>query len=95
MLGFLIAAVAGYLTPQLEDSVGDPIVKMLRRYMAVDPGEKRLVTFMVLLLAVAVLAIFAHSGSPFWLILGAIVGYFGPRLFNAGKKQIDAGNGKP
>lgn len=92
MLGFVIAAAAGFLTPQLEDMIGDPIMKTLHGHIKIEAGEKRLVTFMALLLAVAVLASFAGSGSPFLLILGAVLGYFGTRLVDAGKKQFSDSN---
>jgi len=89
MLGFLIAAAAGFLTPQIEGPVAGPIVKMLERFFPVPPVEKRLVAFMVALLAAAVLALALDSGSILGIIIGAILGYFGTRIFNVLKKTIE------
>ncbi len=89
MLGFLIAALAGFLTPQIEAPVAGPIVKTLERYITLDPNEKRLIAFMVALLAAAVCAALLESGTTFGVILGAILGYFGMRIFAVLKKIID------
>lgn len=89
MLGFLIAALAGFLTPQIEAPVAGPIFKTLERYFKVEPSEKRLIAFMVALLAAAVCAALLDSGTTFGVILGAILGYFGLRLFAVLKKIID------
>ncbi len=93
MLGFLIAAVAGFLTPQLETPVAGPIVKAMEGHIAVEPAEKRLIAFMVAMLAAAIAAALLNSGTPFWVILGGVLGYFGTRLFEAGKKAVDARSG--
>ena len=89
MLGFLIAAVAGYLTPQLEGPVAGPIVKTLEGFFPIAPNEKRLIAFMVALLAAAILAAAFDSGSVFGVIVGAILGYFGIRIFDVLKKIIE------
>ncbi|WP_342070655.1 hypothetical protein [Yoonia algicola] len=89
MLGFLIAAAAGFLTPQIEGPVAGPIVKTLEGYFQVAPTEKRLIAFMVALLAAAILAAAFDSGSVFGIIIGAILGYFGQRIFNLLKKIIE------
>jgi len=92
MLGFLIAAAAGFLTPQLEGPVAGPLVKMLEQHMPVTPQETRLVAFMVALIAAAVLSALLDSGTTFGVILGAILGYFGQRIFNVLRKVIEARN---
>ena len=89
MLGFLIAAVAGYLTPQLEGPVAGPIVKTLEGFFPIAAHEKRLIAFMVALLAAAILAAAFDSGSVFGVIVGAILGYFGTRIFDVLKKIIE------
>lgn len=89
MLGFLIAAIAGFLTPQLEGPVAGPIVKMLDGTIAVTPNETRLIAFMTALLAAAVLAVLFDSGTVFGIIFGAILGYFGTRIFAVLKKVIE------
>lgn len=89
MLGFLIAALAGFLTPQLEGAVAGPIVKALGENIKVEPTEVRLIAFMVALLAAAVCAALLGSGTTFGVILGAILGYFGTRIYTAIKKIIE------
>jgi len=88
MLGFLIAAAAGFLTPQIEGPVAGPIVKMLEGHFKVADAEKRLIAFMVALLAAAVVAAAFDAGSVFGIIIGAILGYFGTRIFDVLKKAI-------
>lgn len=81
MLGFLIAALAGFFTPQIEGPVAGPIVKFLEGFFKVEAFEKRLIAFMVALLAAAVLAALLDSGTTFGVILGAVLGYFGARIY--------------
>ncbi len=90
MLGFLVAALAGFLTPQLEGPVAGPIVKFLEGYFAIEPSEKRLIAFMAALIAAAVCASLLGSGTTFGVIAGAMLGYFGARIFTLLKKIIDA-----
>lgn len=89
MLGFFIAAAAGFLTPQIEGPVAKPIVKMLAGYFEVTPAETRLIAFMAALLAAAIVAAAVDSGSAIGVIAGAILGYFGVRIFNVVKKTIE------
>ena len=89
MLGFIVAAAAGFLTPQFESTIGGPVVKAMRAYIPVEESETRLVTFMVLLLCAGIVSVLLSSGTPFWVIAGGTLGYFGTRLFDAGKKAMD------
>ena len=89
MLGFLIAAAAGFFTPQIEGPVAGPIVKALEKFFSVEPAEKRLIAFMVALLAASVCAVLLASGSVFGVVIAAILGYFGKRIVAAIKKVID------
>lgn len=89
MLGFIIAAVAGFLTPQLEEPVAQPIMKAVGRHFIIAPTEKRLVAFMVALLAAGVLVAALDNGSVLGVISGAILGYFGTRIFAVLKKLIE------
>ncbi len=89
MLGFLIAAVAGFLTPQLEGPVAGPVVKALEGHIPIAANERRLIAFMAALLAAAVLAAAFDSGSVIGVIVGGILGYFGTRIFEVLKKIID------
>lgn len=93
MLGFIIAAAAGFLTPQLEGPVGGPIVKAMEGHIPVEGNEKRLIAFMVAMLVAGIAAALVNSGTPFWVISGGILGYFGTRLVEAGKKAMDERNG--
>ena len=90
MLGFLIAVAAGFATPYMEGPVGGPIVKALEGQIAVAHGEQRLITFMVALVIAAVCAALFASGTVFSIIIGAILGYFGTRIFTALRKVIEA-----
>jgi ABC-type microcin C transport system permease subunit YejE len=90
MLGFLVAALAGYLTPQLEGAIATPVVKVLEGYFTVDAHEKRLIAFMAALLVAAVLAVLLDSGSLLGVIIGTIFGYFAVRILAVLKKVIDA-----
>jgi ABC-type microcin C transport system permease subunit YejE len=89
MLGFLIAAAAGFVTPQIEGPVAGPIAKALENYITVEPAEKRLIAFMVALLVAAICAAALNTGSVFGIIIGAILGYFGLRIVAAVKKVVD------
>ena len=89
MLGFLIAAAAGYLTPQITDSLADPVIKAVGGFITVEPAEKRLVGFMLAMLAAGIAAVLLHSGTPFWIILGGVLGYFGRRIVAAAQKLIN------
>lgn len=89
MLGFLIAAAAGFFTPQLEGPVAKPIVAALEPHMPVTPNETRLIAFMVALLIAAIGGALLDSGSVLGIIIGAILGYFGARIFAIIKKLIE------
>ncbi len=89
MLGFLIAVAAGYLTPHLEGPVARPIAKMLSEHIKLEPEETRLIAFMVALLAAVIIGALLSTGSTFGIIIGAILGYFGQRIFDVLKKTID------
>lgn len=90
MLGFLIAAAAGFLTPQIEGPVAGPIVKMLEGHFTVADTEKRLIAFMIALLAAAIVAAALNSGSVFGIITGAILGYFGTRIYDVLRKLVES-----
>ena len=90
MLGFLVAVAAGLLVPQIEGPVTTPVMKFLGTYFKVDPSEKRAVSFMIALLAAAILAALLDSGTTFGVILGAVLGYFGIRLYELLKRIIEA-----
>lgn len=90
MLGFLIAAAAGFLTPRIEGPVAGPIVRMLKSQFSVADTEKRLIAFMIALLAAAIVAAALNSGSVFGIITGAILGYFGTRIYDVLRKLVES-----
>ena len=90
MLGFIIAAIAGFLTPQIEGAVAGPIVKALDGHIRIEPSETRLIAFMVAMLAAGIAAALLTSGTAFWIVLGGVLGYFGTQIVDVVKKQVDA-----
>lgn len=89
MLGFLIALGAGFLTPHIAENLSDPVIKLAAPHVVITQGEKLLLGFMMGLLAAGLIAALLHSGTPFWVILGAILGYFGTRLVALAQKLIN------
>lgn len=89
MLGFLIAAAAGFLTPQLEGAVAKPLIGAMQKQIPITDNETRAIAFMVALLGAAILCALVDSGSVFGVIFGAILGYFGMRIFNVLKTVIE------
>lgn len=89
MLGFIVAVCAGFLTPHLEGPIANPLVKALEGHIKIEANEPRLIAFMVAMIIAGIAAALLNSGSAFWVIFGGVLGYFGTRLFEAAKKQID------
>jgi len=89
MLGFIVALIAGFFVPQLDKPVTAPIVKALEPSFKIEPAEHRLISFMVALLAAAVIASLLDSGTTFGVILGAILGYFGMRIYTVLRRIIE------
>lgn len=79
MFGFLIALVAGFLTPQLQASIAPVVAKTLA---ALDITEKEhdVLGFMIALLGAGFLASLFGNQSPFSIAVGVVVGYFATRL---------------
>ena len=89
MLGFLIAAAAGFLTPQLDGPVARPIAKALKEYFPVEDVEIRLISFLAALFGAMILAAAFDTGSAIGLLIGASLGYFGTRIYSVLKKIIE------
>lgn len=90
MLGFIVAVIAGFLVPMIEKPVTMPVVKFLGGYLKVDPSETRAVGFMIAILGAAIVAALLDSGTTFGIVLGAVLGYFGQRLYALLRRIIDA-----
>ena len=90
MLGFIVAVIAGLLVPQIEAPVTRPVVKFLENYINVAPEEIRAISFMIALLAAAIIAALLDSGTIFGVILGGVLGYFGLRIYALLKRIIEA-----
>ncbi|SMY07845.1 hypothetical protein [Flavimaricola marinus] len=90
MLAFIIAVVAGFLTPAAEDALAKPIEAMIRKHIVLEPGERRVLAFVLVMLVAGIAANLLDSGSPFWVILGGALGYFGTRLVAAARAAMDA-----
>ncbi|HKL68899.1 hypothetical protein [Salibaculum sp.] len=91
MFGFIIALLAGVLTPHIEPSVARPLARALSRHMPVEEGETRLLAFLVALVGAGVLCALFDTGSPLGVAFGAGLGYFGLRLLAAMQKALDPG----
>jgi hypothetical protein len=81
MFGFLIAAVAGFLVPQMEPIVGKPVIAKLRKILPIEGSEHRAITVMIVLIIAAFVASIFDSGSAIGLSVGFGLGYFGMRIF--------------
>lgn len=92
MFGFLIAVVAGFLTPHIETPLARPVARALEGQMTLEAHELRLIAFMIMLLAAAILSALMDTGSVFTVVLGAIIGYFLLRIVGVVKAAVD---GKP
>jgi len=89
MIGFIVAVVAGWLTPMLEAPLARPLARAMGPRILVEPGEMRALAFIIAMLAAGVLAELFDSGSAFWVILGGAVGFFGTRLAGALRVVIE------
>lgn len=90
MLGFVVAVVAGFLTPAAEEALARSVERILRPHILIEPDERRLLAFVLVLLLAGIAANLLDSGSPFWVILGGALGYFGTRLVAAARRAMDA-----
>ena len=83
MLGFLIAVAAGFLTPYSEEPLAKPLAETMRRHMAIEPGEVRLLAFVLMMVAAGLLSALFDSGNALGLAIGGGLGYFLLRLVAA------------
>jgi hypothetical protein len=89
MITFLIAIAAGFATPFFENLVGDRIVARLTKHLVVQPGEPTLISFVLSMLIAGLLVMaFVGGGSPFWFVLGGLLGVFGTRIVGLIRTKI-------
>jgi hypothetical protein len=89
MLTFVLSVIAGFATPFVQPFLTKLIQPRLDEF-PVHEGEYRTITFVLLLLGVAISAI--SSGvmvSAFTVLFGGLLGLFGVRLFHAIRFLID------
>ena len=89
MLAFIVAVVAGFLTPHVESSIGKSVTQALSDHITVEPGESRLIAFLVVMLLAGIVIALIGGGSPFWVILGGAIGVFLSRLIDAGRSEYE------
>ncbi len=89
MFGFLIAVVAGAVTPMIEAPVARPVAKVLTQKMDFADGELRLLAFMIAMMVAGLLCAIFSSGSALGLAVGGTLGYFGLRLVRIVQKVIE------
>jgi hypothetical protein len=89
MIGFIVAVVAGWLTPMLEAPLARPLARAMGPRILVEPGEMRALSFIIAMLAAGVVAELLDSGSAFWVILGGTIGIFASRLAALLRKVIE------
>ena len=92
MLGFIIATAIGFFTPLIGGPLVDPLVKAVGNYITIEADEKPLVAFMLAMIAAGIASALLNSGTPFWIIIGGILGYFGSRIVEAGQKYMNERN---
>jgi hypothetical protein len=89
MLGFVLAVVAGWLTPMVEAPLARPLARAMGARLPVEAGEMRTLSFIIVMLAAGVLAELFDSGSTFWVILGGAIGFFATRIVAALRSVIE------
>jgi hypothetical protein len=80
MFGFVIAAVAGFLVPQLETAVAKPVIARLRKVIPIEGNEHRAISILLAMVIASFIASIFDSGSAIGLTIGLILGYFGTRI---------------
>ncbi|MBT0956360.1 hypothetical protein IV417_03085 [Alphaproteobacteria bacterium KMM 3653] len=85
LLSFIIAALAGALTPVVEPHLGKLLAKALEGVLpegeGLEPRELRVIAFaLMLILASVVLALLGVDSSLFWAALGGGLGVCALRI---------------
>jgi len=92
MLTFILAVLAGFATPFVEPAL-TKLVQPRLSDVPMHEGEYLTITFVLLLIAVAVVSIVSGVlTSAFTVLLGGALGLFGVRLLRALKALVDGQN---
>ena len=92
MLPFILAVLAGFATPFVEPAL-TKLVQPRLSDVPMHEGEYLTITFVLLLIAVAVVSIVSGVlTSAFTVLLGGALGLFGVRLLRALKALVDGQN---
>lgn len=84
MLSFILAVIAGYVTPMVEPTIKSVLDGFLPKSFELEASEGRMIAFAVMMLAVGLLALlFGGHISAFALILGGLLGAFAMRIYAA------------
>ena len=89
MLTFILAVIAGFATPYIEPAL-TKILQSRLTDIPVKAGEYQTITFVLLLIAVAIAAIVSGLlASAFTVLFGGALGLFGVRLFKILRNLVD------
>ena len=72
MLGIICAVIAGFAAKYVEEPLARPLATALRGKIDIEPGEMRLVSFILVMLIAGIAAELLHSGSAFWIMVGGL-----------------------
>ena len=93
MLTFILAVIAGFATPYIEPGL-TKILQPRLTDVPLNEGEYQTITFVLLLLAVAIAAIVSgFLASAFTVLFGGAIGLFGVRLFKILRAFVDGKSG--
>ena len=89
MLTFILAVIAGFATPYIEPAL-TKILQPRLTDIPVKVGEYQTITFVLLLISVAIAAIVSGLlASAFTVLFGGALGLFGVRLFKILRNLVD------
>ena len=89
-MGFIIAVIAGFVTPYVETPLARPLAKAMSDFITIDESEMKALSFMIAMLIAGLLCALFNTGSAFGLVLGGTLGYFALQLTEAAKKALDS-----
>ncbi len=88
MWGFIVAVIGGLVVQPAEDLLAKPVARFIAPVVKIEPGEMRLLSFLLVMLIVGIIAALLDSGSAFWIVLGGMIGLFGRRLVAWGQERL-------